>query len=350
VEGVDVYTDTDWAGCPKTRKSTSGGCVMLGSHAIKHWSSTQTSVALSSGEAEFAGVIRGAGQGLGYKALLRDLGVEARLRIWTDSSAAIGICNRQGLGKLRHLDTHTLWIQQAVRTGRIDLRKVLGEENPADLLTKHSLSRQRLEKLVALHGCKYLDGRASSAPQVREGDSTKATMASLGGGLIAAAVSAVDVAQVDIAPPAVEPSQADPAMPHLVLFGQALDNAFPPMTAPKDEDLQDADLDEDDATLQVGLREAVAIAAEARDQGRKRKMSPITHTSTITNKETKDVVKLLEDKELATIRSALGRRRSKRKVLEHPHEEVLQQPFAGFPGDQRRVLSDAKLRSSLSLS
>ena len=61
-EGVDVYTDTDWAGCPKTRKSTSGGSVMFGSHLIKHWSSAQTSVALSPGEAEFAGVIRGAGK------------------------------------------------------------------------------------------------------------------------------------------------------------------------------------------------------------------------------------------------------------------------------------------------
>ena len=81
VEGIDVYTDTDWAGCPKTRKSTSGGCVMLGGHAINHWSSTQASVARSSGEAEFAGVIRGAGQGLGYKALLQDLGVGARLRV-----------------------------------------------------------------------------------------------------------------------------------------------------------------------------------------------------------------------------------------------------------------------------
>ena len=104
---VDVYTDTDWAGCPKTRKSTSGGVVMLGSHTIKHWSSTQSSVALSSGEAEFNGVVRGAGQGLGYKALLQDLGVDVPLRLWTDSSAAIGICSRQGLGKLRHLDTHT---------------------------------------------------------------------------------------------------------------------------------------------------------------------------------------------------------------------------------------------------
>ena len=40
VDAIDVYTDTDWAGCPRTRKSTSGGCVMLGKHAIKTWSTT----------------------------------------------------------------------------------------------------------------------------------------------------------------------------------------------------------------------------------------------------------------------------------------------------------------------
>ena len=177
VSQVDVYVDTDWAGCPRTRKSTSGGCVMLGGHAVKHWSSIQQGISLSSGEAEFAGVIRGAGQGLGYQALLRDLGVEVPLRVWTDSSAAIGICSRQGLGKLRHLDTHTLWIQQAVRTRRVDLRKVDGAVNPADLLTKHSISRQRLQSLVALYGCRYLGGRAESAPLVRKGESSRVTMA-----------------------------------------------------------------------------------------------------------------------------------------------------------------------------
>ncbi len=44
VQSVEVFTDTDWAGCPRTRKSTSGGCVLLGSHTVKSWSSTQTSV------------------------------------------------------------------------------------------------------------------------------------------------------------------------------------------------------------------------------------------------------------------------------------------------------------------
>ena len=107
VSSTDVYVDADWTGCPKTQKSTSGGCVMLGSHCVKHWPPTQTSIALSSGEAEFAGVLRGAGQGLGYQSLLGDLGVVVPLRVWTDSSAAIGICNRQGPNKLPHLDTHT---------------------------------------------------------------------------------------------------------------------------------------------------------------------------------------------------------------------------------------------------
>ena len=84
---IDVYTDTDWAGCARTRKSTSGGCIMLGKHTIKHWSSTQPTISLSSGEAEFYGVVRGSGYGLGDKALLQDLGINAEVRLWTDSSA-----------------------------------------------------------------------------------------------------------------------------------------------------------------------------------------------------------------------------------------------------------------------
>ena len=83
---------------------------MLGTHLIKSWSSTQNLIALSSGEAEYYGVVKASGMGLGYQSLLRDLGVEMPLRVWTDSTATIGICSRRGLGKLRHLDTHTLWI------------------------------------------------------------------------------------------------------------------------------------------------------------------------------------------------------------------------------------------------
>ena len=96
---------------------------MIGTHLIKCWSSTQTSVALSSGEAEYYGVVKAAGEGLGYQALVADFGLNLGLRVWTDSTAAVGVSSRQGLGKLRHLDTHTLWLQQAVRSKRLELRK-----------------------------------------------------------------------------------------------------------------------------------------------------------------------------------------------------------------------------------
>ena len=111
LDTIDVYSDTDWAGCIRTRKSTSGGCVMLGSHLIKSWSSTKAAISLSSGEAEFYGVVKAAGVELGHTSLLNDIGVVLPLRVWTDSAATIGICGRQGLGKLRHVDTQCLWIQ-----------------------------------------------------------------------------------------------------------------------------------------------------------------------------------------------------------------------------------------------
>ena len=70
---VDAYADTDWAGCPRSRRSTSGGCLVLGRHLLKCWSSTQAGVAMSSGEAEFYGAVKGASAGLGMKALYRDI-------------------------------------------------------------------------------------------------------------------------------------------------------------------------------------------------------------------------------------------------------------------------------------
>ena len=43
-DGIECYSDTDWSGCLRTRKSTSGGCLMVGNHIIKTWSSTQPTV------------------------------------------------------------------------------------------------------------------------------------------------------------------------------------------------------------------------------------------------------------------------------------------------------------------
>lgn len=96
VKVIDVYTDTDFAGCVQTRKSTSGGVIMFGSHMVKSWSSTQGVISLSSGEAEYYGLVKGAAQGLGVKSMLKELGVQVGVCVKTDASAAKGIALRRG--------------------------------------------------------------------------------------------------------------------------------------------------------------------------------------------------------------------------------------------------------------
>ena len=230
---------------------------MLGRHAVRTWSSTQASVSLSSGEAEFTGVVRGAGMGLGFQSLMADLGCQLPVRVWCDSSAAIGICSRQGLGKLRHLDTHTLWVQQAVRSGKIDLRKIRGEQNPADLLTKHLASREKLNALVHIAGCAYRSGRSDSAPQTRTTKLGKATMAE---------AHALETVVEHGTSGADEP----PVMPHLYSREQ-MDAEYPPLTAPSDEDGdQERLMDQCDRVFQHGMALARDIAERTMTQGRRR--------------------------------------------------------------------------------
>ena len=78
VSKLRTYSDSNYAGCLKTRKSTQGGAVMLGQHCIKTYSSTQGVIAISSAEAEFYGVVKAASVGLGIRSALMDLGAVVR--------------------------------------------------------------------------------------------------------------------------------------------------------------------------------------------------------------------------------------------------------------------------------
>ena len=150
---------------------------MVGKHLIKAWSATQASIALSSGEAEYYGVVRGAGIALGMQALYKDIGLGLPIRVWTDSSAAIGIGGRQGLGKLRHLECHSLWVQHRLWRREFRLLKVAGEVNPADLFTKHLESQAKLDQVVGLFGCHFMSGRALSAPALKSNDAAEVHLA-----------------------------------------------------------------------------------------------------------------------------------------------------------------------------
>ena len=102
-------------------------------------------------------------RGLGLQSIAKDRGFEYKVRVHSDATAALGICRRQGLGKVRHLDVTDLWAQDKVRTGIIELVKVLGSENPADIMTKYT-DRPIFERMLTAMNMVALPGRAACAP------------------------------------------------------------------------------------------------------------------------------------------------------------------------------------------
>ena len=133
---LTAYSDSDWASCPYSRRSTSGGGgVMLGFHLLTCWSRTQSSVALSSGEAELNAMLKTECEGLGLKYLLEEIGVTLGLHIRGDSAASHGTLHRLESGRIKHLHTRQLWLQGHVYSGEISIEKIPRAQNWADVMT-----------------------------------------------------------------------------------------------------------------------------------------------------------------------------------------------------------------------
>ena len=86
--------DASHAGCRRTRKSTSGVLGRIGKHLVHASSSTQSTVRLSSGEAEYAALVRATAEGLYIRAVLRFMWREVMIALESDSTAAIGTVRR----------------------------------------------------------------------------------------------------------------------------------------------------------------------------------------------------------------------------------------------------------------
>ena len=139
---------------------------MIGGHCGKHWSSTQTTVALSSAEAEYMALVKSASVALGLQALYADIGEQVYIHLHTDASACKSIATRRGLGKLRHINVALLWLQEKVATNSLRVSKVAGALNPSDQLTKYT------NKDIMNRHMKYVSlsvelGRAVSCPMLR---------------------------------------------------------------------------------------------------------------------------------------------------------------------------------------
>ena len=133
---------------------------------IKCWSSTQRSITLSSAEAGLVAAVKTCTELSGVTQLMKDRGNDTDGDVFVDSSAAIGVVHRKGNGKLRHVRVGLLWIQEKQEEGELDVKKILGDDNPADLLTKN-VPAAKVEQIMELIGREYKTGRAEVSVKLK---------------------------------------------------------------------------------------------------------------------------------------------------------------------------------------
>ena len=92
---------------------------------------------MSSAEAELIALVKCTAESMGIRAMMRDWGREMCGLLFADSSAALAIAKRKGAGNLRHIHVSALWIQDVQDREGTVFTKILGTENPADLMTKY---------------------------------------------------------------------------------------------------------------------------------------------------------------------------------------------------------------------
>ena len=86
--------------------------------------------------------------------------------VHVDSTAAIGVVSRRGCGKLRHVRIGDLWIQEKVEEGELGIKKVHGEWNPADMMTK-ALSENKIHRFMKMTSQEYREGRSQQALELK---------------------------------------------------------------------------------------------------------------------------------------------------------------------------------------
>ena len=157
---LECFSDSSWADCRTTRKSTTSGVIFANGSMIHSVCRTQATVALSSCEAELYGANSLMVECIYLFRLAKflfgddtEVGNEkVQQRLYTDSSSAMALVRRTGTGRLKHIQIRQFFLQNLLRSGVFSIHKVATKLNPADLNTKRlgGERRKMLGKLIGL--------------------------------------------------------------------------------------------------------------------------------------------------------------------------------------------------------
>ena len=147
------YSDSDFAGCTLDRKSTSGGCQLLGGRLISWSSKKQNSVSTSTAEAEYIAAGSCCAQILWLHNQLLDYDVKFEdTPIMCDNTSAISISNNPVMhSKTKHIEIRHHFLRDNVQKKKVTLHYINTEFQLADLFTK-PLDEARFNFLISKLG------------------------------------------------------------------------------------------------------------------------------------------------------------------------------------------------------
>ncbi|GAA0176281.1 transmembrane signal receptor [Lithospermum erythrorhizon] len=149
-----VYSDADWAGCPSTRRSTTGVCIFLGSTLVFWSSKKQATVSRSSVEAEYRGVAQSVAELEWLQSVLTELGLVFKscpVVLCDNISTTYMAANSVNHARTKHIEIDIHFVRERYSQGHLKVSYVPTADQLADFFTM-SLSSNRFQLLCSNFG------------------------------------------------------------------------------------------------------------------------------------------------------------------------------------------------------
>ena len=136
---ISAYSDSDWAGDEKSRRSTSGNAIMMSNCVVSWLAKQQPIVAQSSTEAEYIAANEAAREVVWLRSLLDEIGYNQSIPtdLYVDNKVALQMINGDGqFNRRKHIAVKYFWIREQATNGSICVKWVDTTQQMADIFTK----------------------------------------------------------------------------------------------------------------------------------------------------------------------------------------------------------------------